>query len=223
MRIFTILMSLIVVIGLVACDSEEPSAKSTLSDVPQLSEEPSAKSHEFTLSDVPQLLDLSGILPDSFEQIDAASEGLSNKDMGLGSEFSEVEVFLSEDPYQLIYTFAFVTKSKVEKAGSDAVFRDDEQVENMLMEGIRIGAEEEGIYDISYADIEITHPNIGNMAVWGTGVMKTSGIGVGLDILWFRRSDTYVFLYSTYSPNASIESLKPIAETLDAVLVSWES
>ena len=60
---------------------------------------------KITLDDSPTVLDLLPLLPTSFERLDAASEGMSNSDMGLGSDFSEVEVILNEDPYQLIFAY----------------------------------------------------------------------------------------------------------------------
>jgi len=41
---------------------------------------------KITLADAPMVLDLSPLLPASFEHLDAASEGFSNEDMGLGPE-----------------------------------------------------------------------------------------------------------------------------------------
>ena len=78
-----ILALLIMVVPAVACG--EPTA--------------SLSKKKITLSDAPTVLDMAWELSASFERLDAASEGMSNKDMGLGPDFSEVELFLSEEPY----------------------------------------------------------------------------------------------------------------------------
>ncbi len=180
---------LIMVMPAVACG--EPTA-------PSAPTQPTTTPKKITLDDAPLVLDLSPLLPASFERLDAASEGLSNKDMGLGPEASEVELFLSEEPYQMIYCFLMIIEeSRVERAASNAIFRDEQQIKSIVVEGLKAGAAEEGL-EIGASEIQITYPNIADIAVLGEGYFSSYGINVGFDILWFRENNVYVFTYSVY-------------------------
>ncbi|MCP3684059.1 MAG: hypothetical protein GY861_15365 [bacterium] len=225
--VLMILLIMVSSLGAVACsggkeqDKKMPESPST--PTLKLTPTPTPTRHhsEFTLSDAPQLLDLSSLLPGTFEHIDAASEGMSNADIGLGPVFSEVQVFLSEEPYQLIYMYLCVVESRIEKAASDALLRDDDQIESILLENIRAGAAEEGIYDMKFANTLVSHPNVGDIAALGQGTIEAYGASSGFDILFFRRNDTYIFLCSVYSPNESFESVELIGTVLDDRLLNW--
>ena len=179
--------------------------------------EPAAPSEptkpKIALSDGPTVLDMSPDLPGRFEQLDAASEGLSNKDLGLGPDFSEVELFLSVEPYQMIFVYLCIVESKVERASADAVFKDEEQVKSIILEGLRIGVAEEGM-ELSGADVEITYPKIGDLAVFGSGTMSTYGMSLGYDLLFFKVGKVYVFIGSNYLPGES-QPLVPIAREIE--------
>ena len=179
----------IMVMPAVACG--EPTA-------PSEPAEPTPTLKKITLADAPMVLDLSPLLPASFEHLDAASEGFSNEDMGLGPEASEVELFLSEEPYQMIYGFLMVIEeSQVERAASNAIFRDEQQIKSIVAEGLKAGAAEEGL-EIGASEIQVTYPSIADIAVLGEGSFSSYGINVGFDILWFRENNVYVFTYSVY-------------------------
>lgn len=175
---------------------------------------------EITLSDAPELLDLSLLLPARFDHIDAASEGLSNEDLELGPEVSEVEVFLSEEPYQLIYGFLIIITSRIEQASTDAMFRDDEQVKSIIEYGMQLGAAEEEIYDLTI-DTQISHPYIGDLAVMGQGIGQSWGMFFGYDVVVFKRNDVYVSLYAVYYSEENKVSLETIASRLDSRLLEF--
>jgi hypothetical protein len=142
-------------------------------------------------------LNLLPLLPETFEKVDAASEGLSNSDMDLGPECSEVELFFSEEPFQMIYGFYGIEESRIARASTDATFKDEAQIKKLLIENIKAGLEEENL-DASYAQTSITYPDIADLAVYGEGQFEASGITMGFDLLWFRVNKVYVFLYSIY-------------------------
>jgi len=162
---------------------------------------------KITLDDSSTVLDLLPLLPSSFERLDAASEGMSNKDMELGSDVSEVEVVLNEESYQVIFAYLAIFESRIDQASSDAFLKDDEMVESVIMEGMKAGAAEEGIeLDVV---VEITHPQLGDLAVLGKGTMSAEGAYAGYDVLVFKVNKVYVFVFSTYlsADNESILSI----------------
>jgi len=174
---------------------------------------------EITLDDASDILNISLLLPSRFDQIDAASEGLSNEDMGLGSDWSEVYVFLAEDPFQLIYCVLTISKSRIEQAGWDSMLDDEYQMKSMLIENLKAGAEEEGI-TITVPVVEITHPDIGDSAMLGEGYIDSYGIHVGFDTIWFRSNTVYVTIFSLYM-SADKVSLVKVAEEIEKRLDNY--
>ena len=164
---------------------------------------------KITLADAPTVLDMAWELSASFERLDAASEGLSNEDMGLGPDFSEVEMFFSEEPFQIVFAYLGIIESRVERAGVDALMRDEEQIESMVVENLRAGAAEEGV-ELANAEIEVTYPNVGDLAVLGSGTMSAYGVSLGYDILILKSNKVYVTINSIYFPGESIP-LAPLA------------
>lgn len=168
-------------------------------------------SKKITLDDSPIVLDLLPLLPTGFERLDAASEGMSNKDMELGPDFGEVEVFLNEEPYQVIFAYLGIFESRIDQASSDAFLKDDEMVESMIIENIKAGAAEEGVE----ADVvvDITHPQLGDLAMLGKGTMSAFGVYMGYDMLVFKVNKVYVFIMSIYLSDDN-ESLLPIGKEI---------
>ena len=193
----------IMVMPVVACGEPTPAPSA-----PSL---PTAE--KITLADAPMVLDLSPLLPASFEHVDAASEGLSNADMGLGSDCSEVELFLSEEPYQMIYCFLMIIESRIERATSDAILKDEQQITSMIVESLKAGAIEEG-FELEVPEVQVTYPDIADLAVLGEGRMTTYGMSIGFDMLFFKSNKVYVFIYSM---DLSLEkqSLVPLAREIE--------
>jgi len=202
MKIITkivILTLAVVIMGMPAVACGEPTAP------------PSVK--KITLADAPTVLDMSSDLPASFERLDAASEGLSNKDMGLGPDFSEVELFLSEEPYQIIFAYLTIIESQLDRASSDALMKDEEQIKSVVVENLRAGAAEEGV-ELGNVQVQVTYPDIGDLAVSGSGTMSAYGFSMGYDMLVFKSNKVYVFIMSTYLPEESV-SLVPLARGIE--------
>ena len=166
---------------------------------------------KITLDDSSEVLDLLPLLPAGFERLDAASEGMSNRDMELGSDFSEVEVLLNEDPYQLIFLYFGIFESRIDQASSDAFLKDDGLVESVIVENMKAGAIEEG-YELDVT-VDITHPQIGDLAALGQGIASTFGVYMGYDMLMFKVDTVYVTIFSLYLSEDN-ESLLPIGQEL---------
>lgn len=161
---------------------------------------------KIALADAVSILDLASLLPSRFEHVDAASEGMSNKDMGLGSDCSEVQVFVSRDPFQMVYGFMAIINSTVEGAVFDRQLEDDTQMKDMIKEAILAGAEEEGV-QAAIPDIEVSHPGIGDSAIFGKGSLEIMGFYFGFDILFFRDNKVYMFLYSLSMSSDEVDLL----------------
>lgn len=164
---------------------------------------------ELTLEDAEYILNLIPFLPAAFEKVDAASEGMSNADLDLGSDFSEVQLFVADEPFQMIYGIFSVSESSIERASWDSMMNDEELISDLIVENLVAGALEEG-FEIQDPTITITNPDVGDSAIYGEGYFSSYGLTVGFDTLWFRTGKAYVMLYSSYF-SLEREDLFPIA------------
>jgi hypothetical protein len=168
---------------------------------------------KITLEDASDILDLSLLLPSRFENIDAVDEGMSNADMGLGKEFSEVQLFLSEDPYQMIYCFLYISKSRLERVQFDRVIEDEAQMKTLIEESISAGANEVG-NEVTVPSIEFSRPNVGDSVLFGQGRLESYGFFYGFDTLWFRSNTVYVMIYSVSNSGDRV-SLVTVAKEIE--------
>jgi hypothetical protein len=168
---------------------------------------------KIALEDSPYVLNLTQDLPVRFEQINAVDEGLSNADLGLGPDWSEVQVFLSQDPYQLIYCCLYISKSKLEQAQFDSQIKDETQMRTLIENAVKKGADEQG-NEINMPNIEFSRPGIGDSILFGQGSLESYGIYYGFDTLWFRTKTVYVIIYSV-SHSADKVSLVPVATEIE--------
>ena len=168
---------------------------------------------KITLEDAPAILSISFLLPSRFEQIDAATEGMSNEDIGLGSDCSEVQLYVSENPFQMIYGFIAITESSIERAMFDSMIEDESQMEAMIADSILAGVESEGL-EATVPNIDITHPDVGDSALGGEGDIESYGLYFGFDCLFFRSGKVYTLLYSL-SMSSDKVPLVPIAKEIE--------
>ncbi|MFC1847055.1 hypothetical protein ACFLYS_03250 [Chloroflexota bacterium] len=174
---------------------------------------------QLTLADAPDLLNLLPFLPSRFYPIDAANEGLSNAQMGLGSDCSEVMVFLSDDPYQLIYCFFGIDETKSGQASTDAMLRDEDSLRDLIAYYIELGALEKG-FVVDVPTVDISYPNIGNLSVLAEGFLTMEGFTFGFDFLGFRSESVFIFIYSLYYSSERSE-LTPIGYGLEQRLIEY--
>lgn len=167
---------------------------------------------KITLTDAPDVLYLLPILPTKFEKVDAASEGLSNADLKLGADCSEVELFLSDDPFQMIYGFMYIAESRIERAGFDSIMKDELKIKKLIIENIKAGANKEGV-EIQEPTIKISYPIVGDMSLLGEGYFSSYGMEIGFDTLWVRMNKVYIIIYSAYY-SLNRQQLLPIGKEL---------
>ncbi len=168
-----------------------------------------APAREITLADAPAILDMSSDLPARFDHVDAASEGMSNKDLELGPEFSEVELFLSDEPFQMVFAYMTVVESRIERASFDALIRDEEQLKSNIIYWLEVGFVEEGM-ELPDVDLHATYPDIGELAALASGQMTTYGVPMGVDLLMFKNGEVYVAICQFYYESGL--STVPLAE-----------
>ena len=183
-------------------------------------EEEVASPKEITLDDAPDILNITLLLPVRFEHLDAASEGMSNEDLELGPRFSEVQLFFSEDPFQMVYCFVGIEQSRIEQTAFDRIMEDEYQIRTMIENAIKEGAAEEG-FEVTVPIIDITYPDIGDLALLGEGYMESYGFQFGFDTLMFRSNTVFVYFYSVYMSSDKV-SLLSIAQEIESRLNNYK-
>jgi hypothetical protein len=148
---------------------------------------------KLTLNDAAAVLDLSKVLPSQFKQLDAAEEGMSNADMGLGEEFSEVQAYLSENPYQVAFAYYGIVEDAAERAESEAVFNNEDEFKKLMMDSFISGLSG-GSDTTPDMTMDITTPDIGDKAALSRGTVNINGAEIGYGILFFRINKAYVFV-----------------------------
>ena len=191
---------------------EEASVPSQV-QTPSSTTKPTTTLGKITLADAEYILNLLPLLPTTFDKVDAASEGMSNADLELGDDVSEVELFISDEPFQMIYGLLYIGESRIERASFDAIMNDETMISDLIIENVKAGALEEG-FELGEVDINITYPTLGDSAFLGEGFMSTVGLSAGFDALWFRSNKVYVILYSVYYTPEK-QTLLPIAKELE--------
>ncbi len=166
-----------------------------------------------SLSDAPQVLDITGALPPNFERLDAAKEGYSHKDLGLSNSASEVELFASREPYQIIYTYFAIYEKITQQIDMDALLKDDEQAKYFVKENMKALARKEGL-KVGAPNIEVAHPAIGELAVLVKGSITSLGTKYNFDSLTFKVAPLYIFIHSIYFGSDRL-SLIPIAHEIE--------
>jgi len=201
------IMTVITFLTFVACSSSPPKSNAVTTSVT------TTIPRKISLDDAPDILDISLLLPSRYIEVDAASEKMSNKDMGLGSDFSEVQLYISDDPFQMIYGFMGIITSRLDAAIFDKQLRDESYIKDLIRESILEGAKSEG-GQVTVPNLEATYPSIGDLAIWGVGDLESYGYYFGFSALFFRVNKVYVFLYSLSMTKDEV-SLKLIAEEIE--------
>jgi len=167
-----------------------------------------------SLSDAPRVLDIIGVLPHNFEHLDAVKEGYSHKNLGLSKDASEVELFASGEPYGIIYTYFAIYEKRTQQIDMDALLKDDEQAKYFVQKNLKAFAGKEGL-EIGEPNVEVTHPAVGDLAVFVVASIPSLGTEPNLDLLTFRVGQLYyVYIYSIYFGSDRL-SLIPIAHEIE--------
>ncbi|MFC1907505.1 Yae1 family protein [Chloroflexota bacterium] len=171
---------------------------------------PATKLEKITLADAEYILNFTPLLPSSFSKVDAASEGMSKADLKMPDYTSEVQLFLRDDPFQMVYGMIMIIDSAVERASFDSIMKNEAMIQELLTENIIAGVKEEGV-DLDDIELSITNPALGDLACLGEGFMHTVGLTAGFDTLWIKKNKVYAILYASYH-TSNRETLLPIGE-----------
>lgn len=207
--VFSILL-IITLITFVACSpSPEPSTTPAPAITPAPATTPALK--KISLEDAPSILNISLLLPSKFEKIDPASEGMSNEDLALGPDVSEVVLYFSEEPFQMIWGMMGIISSRIEAAAFDTQIEDESAIISFIEASISEVAAAEGV-EMTVPNMNISHPNIGDSAILGEGEIESYGFYYGFDIIWFRSGTVYVYWYSTTMSEDKVSLLSIASE-----------
>lgn len=173
-----------------------------------------------TLDDAPDILNLSGYLPNRFAHVEAWRFQLSKEDVGLELDASEVEVFLSQEPYQMLYFFIRVIESIEEQDRALDALYDSRGVETTMKPYIEESARRQGAESV-LPKIEVTYPAIAASAVLGQSRIALDEYDLHFDMLWFRSEcpRAFVYLYSWYTAE---EELGPPPDTVSLIPIAHE-
>ena len=173
----------------------------------QSGQTPASPLTKLTLADYSKLMDVSSVLPKSFGQIDASVLGLSNKQIGLGDKWSEVETFVSKDPFQILYCAYNIVDNPAGRVQADATLKDEAPIKVEIQSGIMQAATSAGLKQTPI-NVKMSSPKIGDQALLGEGVMQTEAGNFGCDILQFNVNNVYFMVVSVYNPTRLVETPK---------------
>jgi len=139
--------------------------------------------------------------------------GISTKNMDLGPGASEVQIFISEEPKQVIYGFILISSNLIARCNDDALMKNDQQFKDLILKNIQAKATELNI-EITDPIIDISHPSLGDVCVFGAGTMNANGMNLQLDMLAFRKYQVYVTVYSYYINDSDSISLIPLGNEI---------
>jgi hypothetical protein len=170
-----------------------------------------------TLADAPEVLDLSQFLPNRFMQRDPVSHGLSKEIVGLSEDSSEVVVFLSVEPYQLLYWFLRVVESEEDRWDTNLAMYDEDKIKSIMAGYLKAAATRQGEEDAE-PEVLVSYPDIAGGAILGEGLIELTEMEMTIrfDMLWLRSCDEMVFVYLySWSVTEERESLIPIASEIE--------
>ena len=166
-----------------------------------------------TKTDAPFILNMAENLPQRFKRVDATEMGISTKNMDLEPSASEVQLFISEEPKQVIYGFILISSNLIARCNDDALMKSDQQFKDLILKNIQAKATDLKI-EITNPIIDISHPSLGDVCVFGAGTMKANGMNLKLDMLAFRKYQIYVTVYSYYINDSDSISLIPLGNEI---------
>ena len=160
-------------------------------------------------------------LPDGFEELDPAKEGLSVEKVGLEDYFQDAVAFAATDPFQLVWAMSGEF-TDLERIALDAdlsapqAFLDDVVRELALAEG-------DSQQDIQLYDSGLLHgPTIGDKSVGVWVDAEFDGIQLWMDIIMFRRGNVVATVFSYHLPESHpIVSLEDAARMLDTAMIEY--
>ncbi len=163
-----------------------------------VSDTAAAPTGSITLDDAWDILDMGADLPAAFREVDAVGEGMSNADLGLGPDFSEVRLYLMDSPFSLLWGTMSIVEGSIAQAGTDEALRDEAAFLQEMQQGLESDfLEMEG--GLTEFQGTTSRPNIGDTAILASAYAVADFGDLGLvdmyiDQLAFRQGDCFVLL-----------------------------
>jgi hypothetical protein len=215
MRWLIPLLALVLLTGCGASSEETAPTPSPVAEpTPTAEPTPSATPTAVPLSidDAPHYLDVSSVLP-GFRQVDPSGEGLSNADLGLGPDFSEVVLFLSDEPFQTVMLYMAVISGEINKAREKSLLQSG-AVTDSFVEGF-----ESTVGQGEMKDLQVREVPIGEFGMLATLVAE--------DVYGSRTPEEFLAFYQDKGNQAALVFVLNISSpdsafTIDTTTIAEE-
>jgi hypothetical protein len=176
-----------------------------------------------TLDDAPAYLDVSAALP-GFRRLDARAEGMT-KEALLGSvlgkgieKFSEVELYLSEEPLQYVFTTMGVFSSEMELAAWKAEVRAEKTVPEQVVEDFAKGfAARTGLSGTPQYSVDLREMAVGDYAKLFEISLLYEGEQSHLETVYMFQENALVLIYDLwYSTQPPAVDILTVARAVSA-------
>jgi hypothetical protein len=148
-----------------------------------------------TLEDAPAVLDLSSVLPAGFVKLDewqALAQGVTRENLGLGPDASDLQIFRSDSPFQLVYGFLRIVEDASGQSAAARSLFDEDSIRVMVATFFDFVAAEQG-FDLPEPQVTVSYPAIGIGAALAEGEIDIQDGTLTFDMLSFRSADERVF------------------------------
>jgi len=170
-------------------------------------------SSKIALSDAPYILNMAENLPPRFLKTDAAQIFAPEKIADLGTGASGIQLFISNEPYQVIYSVVIKASGFLEQAYYDGLLKDDKQFKDYMLKYLRKSATE---YSIQMTDpsFSVSHPSIGDICAYATGTTNIDGEDYTYSTLIFKKYQVYILTVSLSFKDEASVSIIPIGNEI---------
>ena len=159
-----------------------------------------------TLDDAPSYLNVSDILP-GFARLDPRQEGGTKEDvwglqMGNSVEqFSELQLYLSEKPFQYMWIMMGVFPSRAELASWKAVVRDEKTFSQQFVQGfVEAFTARSGLKDVPEPSMTCRDVAVGDFARLCELSLVYQGGQIQMDVVLMFQENTVVLIYDMWYP-----------------------
>ncbi len=156
-------------------------------------------------------------LPDSFEEIDPTTEGVSSIDLGLQDLVQHSASYATSDPFQIILAYSGEL-TNLERIGFDAGLSSPDAFLIGVRQGIESSQQQVGNYGL------IATQSIGQTSAGAWVELVYDEVTLRADIIMFRRGNVSGLVYSYSLPGSTtLVSSEEVALMIDAAIVAYLS
>jgi len=133
--------------------------------------------------------------------------------MNLGPDVSEAQLFISENPYQVIYGITILADNLIERGSFDNLINNDQQFKEYILKYLRQSATQRNV-EMTEPILSVSHPAIGEVCAFASGIITAEQVRSYFDMLIFRKYQIYVAIYSISSEDSGRASIIPIGNEI---------